>query len=64
MKKEQKEKMIVYSVAVIVFAVILYFIFAPSSNDKEEATSFKTDLPDGTGKPIVDSKRDQGRRIK
>lgn len=58
MKKEQKEKMIVYSVAVIVFAVILYFIFTPSSNDKEEATSFKTDLPDGTGKPIVDSKRD------
>ena len=26
MKKEQKEKMIVYSVAVIVFAVILYFL--------------------------------------
>lgn len=58
MKKEQKEKTIVYGVAAIVFAVILYFIFAPSSDQKEETTSFKTDLPDGTGKPIVDSKRD------
>ena len=58
MKKEQKEKMIVYGVAAIVFAVILYFIFAPSSDQKEETTSFKTDLPDGTSKPIVDSKRD------
>ena len=57
MKKEQKEKMIVYSVAVIIFAVILYFIFAPSSDQKDDAGSFKTDLPDGTSKPIVDSKR-------
>lgn len=57
MKKEQKEKMIVYSIAVIIFAVILYFIFAPSSDQKDDAGSFKTDLPDGTSKPIVDSKR-------
>lgn len=57
MKKEQKEKMIVYSVAVIIFAVILYFIFAPSSDQKDDAGNFKTDLPDGTSKPIVDSKR-------
>lgn len=57
MKKEQKEKMIVYSVAIIIFAVVLYFILAPSSEQTDDMGNFKTDLPDGTSKPLVDSKR-------
>lgn len=57
MKKEQKEKMIVYSVAIIIFAVVLYFILAPSSEQTDDMGNFKTDLPDGTNKPLVDSKR-------
>lgn len=58
MKKEQKEKLVVYAVASIVFIIVVWFIFAPSAKEDEKTETFKTDLPDGTSKPLADSKRD------
>lgn len=57
MKKEQKEKIMVYGIAAVVFAIVLYFIFAPSAPEQGEKESFKTDLPDATSKPLTGSKR-------
>lgn len=58
MKKEQKEKLVVYAVASIIFIIVVWFIFAPSTKEGEKTETFKTDLPDGTSKPLADSKRD------
>lgn len=59
MKKEQKEKLIVYSVAALIFIVICWFIFAPESSANESGDdTFNTSLPDGSTRPLAESKRD------
>lgn len=59
MKKEQKEKMAVYAIAGIIFLTICWFMFVPdSSKEEEKGETFKTELPDGTSKPLADSKRE------
>lgn len=59
MKKEQKERIAIYGLAAVIFLGICWALFAPSSAEEDQASeTFKTELPDGTSKPLADSKRE------
>ncbi len=58
MKKEQKEKIAIYALAGIIFLTTCWFMFSPTDNEQEKNETFKTELPDGTSKPLADSKRE------
>ncbi len=58
-QKQHIKKNMVFAIMFIVFAVCMWWIFAPSSTDKEaqeQGTGFNADIPDPKGAGIVDDK--------
>ncbi len=59
-KKRDGKKYLVYSAMALIFAVAMWWIFAPSAEDKDAAvqgTGFNSDIPDPRNAAIVGDKK-------
>jgi conjugative transposon TraM protein len=58
-QRQKQKKLIVYPLMFIIFAVVMWLIFAPSDKEKEqEQSGFNTDVPAPADNALVSDKRD------
>lgn len=58
-QRQRKKKLIVYPLMVIVFAVAMWLIFAPSGKEEQQAQKgFNTEVPTGTDAGLIGDKQD------